>query len=119
MIPNKQDSDEKMTKLIEEFKTMLAAITYQNNTVKSSPTQKDSTKPPGTTTVVPSNRRAPPLKGGQSTKTGGMWTLKHDIGSPIFYELLIKIELKEDTALELKNVYNHTKMCLNAVTSIC
>ena len=46
----------------------------------------------------------------------GMWTLKHDIISAKFYELPIKIELKGDTALDLKNFYNHIKMCLNAVT---
>ena len=47
-----------------------------------------------------------------------MWTLKHEISSPRFYELLIKTELKEDTALDLKNFYNHVKMSLNAVTTL-
>ena len=41
--------------------------------------------------MVPTNRRYPPLEGGQSTKIGGMWTLKHDIRSPKFYALLITI----------------------------
>ena len=66
--------------------------------------------------MVPSNRRLPPLDGGHSTKIVGMWTLKHDIGSPKFYELLIKIELKGDNDLDLKNFYSHIKMCLNVVT---
>ena len=44
-----------------------------------------------------------------------MWTLKHEISSPKFYEILIKTELKVDTALDLKNFYKHIKMCLNAV----
>ena len=47
-----------------------------------------------------------------------MWTLKHEISSPRFYELLIKTELKGDTALYLKNFYNHIKMSLNAVTRL-
>ena len=49
---------------------------------------------------------------------GWMWTLKYEINSPKFYELLIKTELKVDTALELNNFYNHIKMCLNAVTKL-
>ena len=47
-----------------------------------------------------------------------MWTLKHEISSPRFYELLIKIELKGDTNLDLKNFYNHVNMPLNAVTRL-
>ena len=38
---NKQASDDKMTKFIEEFKTMLAAISDQINIFKSSLTKKD------------------------------------------------------------------------------
>ena len=45
-----------------------------------------------------------------------MWTIKHEIISPKFYEILIKKELKGDTDMELNNFYNHIKMCLNAVT---
>ena len=47
-----------------------------------------------------------------------MWTLKHEISSPRFYELFIKTELKVETALYLKNFYNHVKMSLNAVTRL-
>ena len=47
-----------------------------------------------------------------------MWTLKHEISLPRFYELLIKIELKGDTALDLNNFYNHAKMSINAVTRL-
>ena len=78
--------------------------------MSSSPTQKDTSTPPEPTNVVPVNRRYTPLEGGHSTKIGGMWTLKHEISSPKFYELLIKTELKGDTALDLKNFYNHIKM---------
>ena len=68
-------------------------------------------------TVVPYNKKSPPLECGHSTKIGGMWTLKHDISLPKFYELLIKAELKGDTAMDLKNFYNHNKMCLHVVTT--
>ena len=47
-----------------------------------------------------------------------MWILKHEIISPKLYELLIKIEIKGDTTLYLKNFYNHIKMCINAVTRL-
>ena len=47
-----------------------------------------------------------------------MWTLKHDISSPKFYEILIKKELKGETALDLNNLFNHIKMCLNAVNRL-
>ena len=58
-----QDSDEKMTKSIEELKTILASITDQINTLKYSQSKKDSPKPPDPTSVVPDKRRAPPLDG--------------------------------------------------------
>ena len=41
-----------------------------------------------------------------------------EISSPRFYELLIKTELKGDTALDLKNFFNHIKMSLNAGTRL-
>ena len=61
---------------------------------------------------------APPLEGGHSTKIGGMWTLKHEISSPRFYEVHVKKEIKGDTDMELNNLYNHIKMCLNTVTRL-
>ena len=54
--------------------------------------------------MVLDNKRASPLEGGNSTKIGGMWTLKHEISTPKFYEILIKIELKGGTAMELKKL---------------
>ena len=90
MKSKKQDSDEKMMKLVEYLKAMLAATIDHINTLKSSPTQKDPQKSPDPTTMVPANRRDPPLDGGQYTKIGGMWNFKHDIISPKFYEILIK-----------------------------
>ena len=95
---------------------MLAAITDRINTFKSLPTHKGSPKPPDTTTVFLANRRSPPLEGGKSTKIGSMWNLKHDIISPRLYELLINTELKGYNDMELKNFYNHIKMCLYADT---
>ena len=68
----------------------------------------DSPKTQDPVTVVPDKNKAPPLEGGNSTKIGGMW-----ISSPKFYELLINIEPKGDTALNLNNFYNHIILCLN------
>ena len=68
--------------------------------------------------MVPTNKRAPPLEGDHSENIGDMWTLKHEISSPRFYELLIKIELKGDTDLYLKDFFNQIKMCLNAVNRL-
>ena len=85
---------------------------------KLSPAQKDTSTPPYPTTVVLGNRRDTPLDVGHSTKVGGMWTLKHEICSPKFYETLIKIELKRYTALDFKNFYNHINMCPNEVTRL-
>ena len=62
----------------------------QNNIPKSSPTQKDTLTTPDPTNMVRSNRKDFPLEGVHSTKIGGMWTLKHEIISPKFYDLIIK-----------------------------
>ena len=68
--------------------------------------------------MVPDNKKDPTLEGGHSTKIGGMWTLKHEIKSPKLYKLLIKTDLKGDTALELKNFYKYINMCINAMASL-
>ena len=92
----KKDTDETMTKLLEDFKTIFTVLSdqinksNQINTMSSSPTQKDTSTPPEPTIVVTDNRKDPKLEGGQYTKIGGMCTLKHDTRSPKFYELLIK-----------------------------
>ena len=82
------------------------------------PENKYSTKAHDPTTVVPANKRYLPLEGGNSTKIGAMWTLKHDTSSPKFYELLINTELKGNTDLDLNNFQNHIKMCLNALNRL-
>ena len=88
------------------------------NHSKLSPSQKDTLTPPDPTTVVLTNSRDLPLDGGHSTKIGGMWTLKLKISSQKFHKLLIKTELKGDTALDLKNFYNHINICINVVTRL-
>ena len=73
----------------ETLKTFATFVVYQTNISKSSPAQKDTSTPPDPTTVVLTDSTSPPLEGVHSTKIGGMWTLKHEISSPKFYELLI------------------------------
>ena len=97
---------------------MFAVLSNQINTMSSPPTYTDTSTPPDPTTVVPANMKDPPLEGVHSTKIGSMWTLKNEISSPKFYEILIKTELKEDTDLDIKNFYNHINMCINAVTRL-
>ena len=86
---NRQDSDEKIKKLTEDLTEMITSMTDQIKISRSSLDKKDSTKAQYPTTVLPANKRAPPLKGGHYTNIGGMWTLKHETSSPKFYELLI------------------------------
>ena len=79
----------------------------------SSPTQKNALINPDSNTVVPANRRDPPLEGGHSTKIGGIWTLKHEISSQKNYDLPNSIEVKGEIALDINNFYNHINMCIN------
>ena len=58
--------------------------------IKSSSDKKDPPKAQYPNTLIPVNKRDPPLVGGNYKKIGGMWTLKHEISSPKLYELLIK-----------------------------
>ena len=96
----------------------ITSMMDQISTFKYFPTQKYSPKPPDHSTVLQDNRRCPPLEGGQSTKIGGVWTLKHYIISQKLYEILIDTEQNGDTAMDLKNFYNHIKICINAVNRI-
>ena len=115
---NRQDYYEKTKNIIEDLTTMITPITYHIKMLKSSPDKKDSPNNQDPTTVVPANKKAPQLEGGHSKDIGGILTLKHEISSPKFYELLIKTELKRDTALDLMNFYNHINMCLNEVNRL-
>ena len=116
---NRKDS-EKKTKHTKYLKSMITSTTASmmdnNNISKYSPDNKDSPKSHYTTTVIPANRRSTPLDSGYSTNIGGMWNLKYDISSPKFYEIIINTYLKGDTAIDLKNLYNHINVCLNLVT---
>ena len=87
---NKQEMKAEMKDIKETLKTFTSFMMDQTNISKSSPAQKDTSTPPDPTTTVQTNRRAPPLEGGISENIGGMWTLKYEISSPRFYELLIK-----------------------------
>ena len=87
---NHKEANEKLALLTDNLQVLTALMTYKTNISKYSPAQKDTPTPPEPTTLVPTNKRAPPLEGGHSTKIHGMWTLKHEIRSPKFYELLIK-----------------------------
>ena len=91
---------------------------YQIKIYKYSPEKKDSPKAKDPTTEVPAKNKAPQLEDGHPTKICGTCNIKHEIRSPKFYELLIKTELAGETALYLKNLYKHIKMCLNAVTRL-
>ena len=84
------NNDEKLTKITEDIQNLTTLMMDQANISKSSPSQKDTSTPPDPTIMVQTNRRAPPLEGGYYTNIGGMWTLKHEIISPKFDEILIK-----------------------------
>ena len=86
---NKQDSDEKMKNLTEYLTWMIASMMDEIKILLSSPDKKYSPKAQDTTTVVPANKKSPSLEGGNSTKIGGMWNLKHEIVSQKLYGLLI------------------------------
>ena len=105
-----------MKKLKQYLTRIISSMIYHIKMLKYLPYKKDSPKDQDHTTVVTANKKAPPLECGDYMEIGGMWNLKHDIRLPKFYELPIKIELKGGTDMELKNFYNHIKMCLNAVT---
>ena len=107
---NRQDSDKKIKtsdskpdKLMEVIENMMS----QNQKSNSLPENMDSPKSQDTTTALPANKKYPSLEGGHYTNIGGMWTLKNEIISPKFYELLIKTKTKSDTDLNLKRFYNH------------
>ena len=85
---------------------------------KLSPENDNFPKAQYPTTIGTANNRAPPLEGGYSKNICGMWDIKHEIRSPKLYEIIIKIELKGNTAMNLKNLYNHIKMGINAVNRL-
>ena len=64
------------------------------------------------------NKKPPPIEGGHSHQNGGMWTLKHDTFSPNLYKILLKTEMKGENDIDLKNFYNHVRMCINTVKKL-
>ena len=58
---NQMKTDEKLTLLTENIPVLTALMTDKTNISESSPTQKDTSTPPDATTVVPTNKRGPPL----------------------------------------------------------
>ena len=86
---NNKYSDDKIKKLTAYLTWMITSMMDQIKISKSSLDKKYSPKVQYTTTVVPANKKSPPLEGGHYTIIGGMWTLKREIGSPKFYELII------------------------------
>ena len=65
------------------IKTIIAQLLIQD---KNYSTDKvDSPKDQDTDTILPGNKIYSPLESGHYMRTGGMWTLKHDIYSPEFY----------------------------------
>ena len=93
---NTQASDEKLKtyeskldKLTEMTKNMMD----HNQNSDSSLDNMGSPKSQDPNSVVPYNKKSPPLEGGDSAKIGGMWNLKHEISSSKFYEILTNTEL--------------------------
>ena len=52
------------------------------------------------------------------SKLSGMWTLKQNTSPPKLYEILIKTDMKGDTALDLNIFYKKINSCLNTVAII-
>ena len=73
-----------MKNLTEDFTTMITSMMVQIKCSKFLPENMDSPKTQYYTTVVPSRKKASPLKGGNSTKKS-IWNLKHEIISLKFY----------------------------------
>ena len=70
------------------IKALLNNIIGQNQNYSSY--KMDSPKSQDSTAVVVDSKKALTLEGTHNEKNGGMWTLKHEISSQKFYELIIK-----------------------------
>ena len=60
------NTDEKLTQVTKTLKYLTAFVMNQTNNSKFSPAHKDALTTLEPTTVVPANRSAPPLDGGES-----------------------------------------------------
>ena len=65
---NRKYYDNRMKKLTEYLKEIIAWMMHQIKVSKSSPDKKDLPKDQDHTTMVPNNNMAPPFGGGHSTK---------------------------------------------------
>ena len=101
---------------LENINTLLIQVLSQKRTNLTYNMDLEKSHDP--TIVVPYNNRDSPLEGGHYTIIGGMRDLKHEIISSKFYEILTKKELKCETALDLKNFYNHINMYINEVNRL-
>ena len=97
---------------------MITSMIDHTKNSKCSPDHKCFLKAQYTTTVVPANKRSLSFEGAYYKQNFGMYILKHEIISPKLYEILVKTELKLNTAMNLKNFYNHINMSLHAVTGL-
>ena len=84
---DKQDSK------LDNIKEMIKNMMYQNQNSNYPPENMDSPQDQGPTTVVSANKKALLSEGGNYTKYGYLWNLKHDTSSPILYVLLVNMEL--------------------------
>ena len=101
---NRQSSDEKMKKYyskldkkdskLDNITTMINHTMYQNKNSNYPPDNMYSPLTQSPNTVFLVTNKALPLESGNSTKNIYLWTLKHEISSPKFYELIINTELK-------------------------
>ena len=72
--------DSEYTKMKSDMKQINTMLTYMmSQKQNSSPENMDPQNPQDPSTVVPHNKKAPPIEGERSTRIGGMWTIKHEI----------------------------------------
>ena len=106
-----KETDAKLDKIKKWTKTIM------DKPDNSSP-KKVKNNPQDYTTVVHTNRKVSPLEGEQYKEIRGILTLKHDISSPKFYKIILKADLKWDSALDLKKFHNQVKIFLNTATKL-
>ena len=99
-----------------EIKAIIEHLMVLNQ--HSSPYKLHSPKAQYLETLVPDNNKAPPPEGRTYTEIGVICNIEHDMISPKWYELLIKTQLKGNTALDLNNFHKQLKVCLNAVNRL-
>ena len=74
---NRKYYDERMKNITEHPTEIIASMMDNIKISKSSLYKKDPQKAKDNTTMVSSNKKAPPLEVGHSTKNGCLWALKN------------------------------------------